>query len=289
VSYLIIVVIVFGVCLAVDILAFLCRKYDYVEENSKLFQPIFLHYFLSVDTQEKLFGGYFSLNDDYAKSKESKSEEWENKLSDSGYRWIRVEQEKEIHEREILKVLLGLDDEKLDKLLEFYEKKFGKGAARYARKTYRKWESGKVRPIRQTYERFLLHLPDVMSFDMKTELLRRLMEAYCKKDSYDLTVYTDDWEETLEPLVQKLIDKPYNASLPKQIEDRLIWLAHDDMQAAEKILKQSQVEEGKLGVSMLREEFANIEHLLANTKGRRKVTHKLKFPYGTINLKIKRR
>jgi hypothetical protein len=61
------------------------------------------------------------------------------------------------------------------------------------------------------------------------------------------------------------------------------------MQAAEMILKKSQVEEGKIAVSMLREEFENIEHLLANTKGRRKVTHKLKFPYGTINLEIKNR
>jgi hypothetical protein len=196
---------------------------------------------------------------------------------------------KKIHHKEILKILLGLNDEKLDELLELYQQEFGKGAARYARRTYRKWESGEVRPIRQTFERFLVHLPDVMSFDMKTELLRRLMEEYCKKDSYDLTVYTDNWEETLEPLVKKFIDKPFNASLPKQIEDRLKWLAHDDMQAAEKILKQSQVEEGKIAVSMLREEFENIEHLLTNTKGRRKVTHKLKFPYGTINLKIRKR
>ena len=101
--------------------------------------------------------------------------------------------------------------------------------------------------------------------------------------------YTDDWEETLEPLVTKLIEKPFNANLPKQIEDKLNWLAHDDMQAAEMILKQSQVEEGKIAASMLEKEFSNIEYLLANAKGSRRVTHKLKFPYGIIDLKIKRR
>ncbi len=207
-----------------------------------------------------------------------------------GFSRKKKEKVEKIPNREILKVLLGLDDKRLDKLLELYKQEFGKGAARYARRTYRKWESGEVRPIRQTFERFLLHLPEVMSFDMKCELLRRLMEEYCKKDSYNLTVYTDDWEETLEPLVRKVIDKPYNTNLPKQIEDRLKWLAHDDMQAAERILKQSQVEEGKIAVSMLREEFANIEHLLENTKGRRrKVKHKLKFPYGIINLEIRKR
>lgn len=194
-----------------------------------------------------------------------------------------------IHHRELMKVLLGLDDEKLDELLELYKQEFGKGAARYARKTYRKWEKGEVKPIEQTYRRFLIHLPKVMDFDLKCEVLRHLMEEYCAKDNHSLTVYTDDWEKSLEPLVQQLIDKPYTSNLPKQIEDKLKWLAYDDMQAAESILKKSQVEEGKIAVSMLREEFSNIEYLLANAKGERKVTHKLKFPYGTINLEIKRR
>jgi hypothetical protein len=40
---------------------------------------------------------------------------------------------------------------------------------------------------------------------------------------------------------------------------------------------------------MLRQEFAAIENLLENTKGKRKVTHQLKFPYGTITLNIKSR
>ena len=163
------------------------------------------------------------------------------------------------------------------------------GAARYARKTYRKWESGKVKPISQTYERFLINLPKVMDFDLKCEVLRHLMEEYCAKDNYDLTIYTDDWEKTLEPLVQKMIDKPYNANLPKQIEDKLSWLANEDMQIAEDILKKSQVEQGKITVSMLRQELAEIENLLEKTGNRSKVSHKLKFPYGTINLEIKRR
>lgn len=188
-----------------------------------------------------------------------------------------------------MKVLLGLNQESVEKLLGLYKEEFGEGAARYARKTYRKWENGDVRPIKQTFERFLTHLPKVMDYDLKCEVLRHLMEEYCAKDKYDLTVYTDDWEETLEPLVRKIIDKPYTATLPVQIEKRLRWLAEDEMQIAESILKKSQVEEGKIAVSMLKAEFANIHNLLENKKGKPKVTHELKFPYGTIYLEIKRR
>ena len=42
-------------------------------------------------------------------------------------------------------------------------------------------------------------------------------------------------------------------------------------------------------VSMLHEEFDGIERLLAEEHLKPKVTHVLKFPYGTIELNIKRR
>jgi hypothetical protein len=190
---------------------------------------------------------------------------------------------------ELVKTLLNLDEKSRGELFELYKAEFGTGAARYARQTFQKWKAGKVRPNNQTFQRFLVHLPKVMSFDLKCEVLRHLMEQYCAKDKYQLTVYTDDWEQTLEPLVRKIIDKPYAAELPKEIEDKLKWLADGETLLARDILRRSQVEEGKIAVSMLRQEFAGIENLLAETKGKRKVTHQLKFPYGTITLNIKRR
>jgi hypothetical protein len=193
------------------------------------------------------------------------------------------------HDSEIIKTLLELDEEKLERLFDLYKNEFGAGAARYARRTYRKWKAGKVTPTRKTFERFLIHLPKVMDFDLKCEVLRHLMEEYCGKENYNLTVYTDDWETTLEPLVRKIIDKPYTAELPAEIEEKLRWLSEGEMQIARQILRRSQVEEGKIAVSMLRQEFADIKNLLENAKGKPKVTHQLKFPYGTINLEIKRR
>ena len=188
-----------------------------------------------------------------------------------------------------MKVLLGLDEKSLNELFELYKNQFGRGAARYARKTLQKWKDGKVRPNEQTYRRFLIHLPKVMSYDLKCEVLRHLMEEYCSKGHYELTVYTDDWEKALTPLVRQIIDKSYTAELPLEVERKLRWLADGEMQIAQDILRKSQIEEGKIAVSMLREEFANIENLLENTQWQSRVTHKLELPYGTINLNIKRR
>lgn len=195
----------------------------------------------------------------------------------------------EYENSDLVKALLMIEEDALDELLELYKKEFGAGAARYARRTFQKWKAGQVRPNRQTFERFLVHLPKVMSYDLKCEVLRHLMEEYCSKGHYDLTVYTDNWEETLTPLVKQIIDKPYTAALPKQMEEKLRWLADGEMQIAHDILKKSQVDEGKIAVSMLRQEFENIEKLLTESTVKPKVTHQLKFPYGTITLFIKRR
>jgi hypothetical protein len=193
------------------------------------------------------------------------------------------------HHSEILKVLFNLNEIALNQLFKHYKESFGPGAARYARKTYQKWRMGKVRPNRQTFERFLLHLPKVMSYDLKCEVLRHFMEEYCAREDYQVTVYTDEWEKTLTPMVRQIIEKPFQAELPREVERKLTWLADGEMQMAREILKRSQVEEGRIAVSRLREEFENIEKLLAETHLKPKVTHRLKFPYGTVTVNIKRR
>lgn len=196
---------------------------------------------------------------------------------------------KAYHRSKLVSVLLNLDDRAVDELLRLYKDEFGPGPARYARKTYRKWKTGEVRPAKQTFERFLVRLPHVMSYDLKCEVLRHFMEEYSEKATYELEVYTDDWEEKLDPLVRQIIDKAFSAQLPAPLERKLRWLGEGDMQAAQGILRASQAEEGRIIVSMLHREFENIEKLLSAEHLKPKVSHVLKFPYGTIELEIKRR
>src|SRR5262245_1801385 len=94
----------------------------------------------------------------------------------------------------LIKVLLDLEAEPREELFQLYKDQFGDGAARYARQTYQKWKEGTVRPNKQTFHRFLINLPRVMSFDLKCEVLRELREAYCAKDNYQVNVTTDDWK-----------------------------------------------------------------------------------------------
>jgi len=190
---------------------------------------------------------------------------------------------------ELIKVLLNLDEESLPQLFALYRQEFGDGPARYAHQTYLKWKAGAVRPNRETFRRFLLCLPKVMSFDLKCEILREFREAYCSTDNHQLTIYTDNWKETLAPLVKNIIVKANEAELPDFLQKRLRWLADDDMEVARAILAKSQSRQSLHALSLLEGEFSNIEQLLDNRKGRAKVTHVLRLPLATITLHLKRR
>ena len=126
-----------------------------------------------------------------------------------------------------------------------------------------------------------------MSFDLKCEVLRELRETYCATENYKLTVNTNDWKEKLLPLVDSMIVRAKDAELPDALKQRLGWLAEDDTQVANAILQRSQAQVSVAALALLEKEFSNIERLLDNTVGRRKVTHVLRLPLGTITMQIK--
>jgi hypothetical protein len=212
------------------------------------------------------------------------------------YLWIDFSKNRRVEKKipqngnaDLVKVLLGLEQANLENLFQLYAREFGPAAARYARGTYYKWKSGEVRPNKQTFNRFLVHLPTVMSFDLKCEVLRKLRQEYCSKDNYSLAVDPQDWKETLAPLIDDLVNKSYAAQLPKHVEERLRWLSADDMQIASAVLTASQAQESKNAMRLLEQEFGHLEQLLKDTRGRSEVTHIVKLPVGTITLTIRGR
>lgn len=192
-----------------------------------------------------------------------------------------------ISDADVVRVVLGLDPAVVDDLFDLYEREFGRGAAKYARRTRQKWKAGRVRPNRQTFNRLLVRLPAVMSFDLKCEVLRKLREEFCAKHDYRLSVGTRDWRDTVAPLVEDIVRKSYTAELPGRLEERLKWLSADDMQVARAILAESQARESRNALGLLEREFANIERHLEESGGRSRVTHTIRLPLGTITLRIK--
>lgn len=189
-------------------------------------------------------------------------------------------------DRDVLDKFYTLTPDQLARLINIYEVEYGSGAAAYARKTFPEWRSGETRPSAQTINRLLDSLPQVLNFDGKCELLRKLRERHRKPESYSIKVKADDWKEQVVPLVKTIITKAYNVNLPEVVERRLTWLASGDMQTARAILSHSQAVEGAVAVRLLQDEMRNIEAALINLPGRKKITHTIQLPYGNIHLKI---
>ena len=213
---------------------------------------------------------------------------WLKSLKDSGFFSGGDRGSQRFHRSVLVRILLNLPEATINDLLEIYKREFGPGPARYARRTFRKWKEGHVQPATQTFERFLVHMPKVMSYDMKCEVLRHFMEEFAAKDAYELDVTTEDWEQKLDPLVRQIIEKAFTAQLPDEVERQLKWLGDGDMVAAQQILRASQASESRIMVSMLHDEFLAMGELLGNRHLKPRVTHVLEFPYGTIKLNVRR-
>lgn len=189
-------------------------------------------------------------------------------------------------DQDVLDKFYSLTPDQLARLFNIYSDEYGSGPAAYARKTFPEWQSGIKRPSAQTINRLLDSLPQVLNFDGKCELLRKLRERHRKPESHSIKVKTDDWKEQVVPLVKAIIKKAYTANLPEVVERRLTWLSSGDMQAARAILSHSQAVEGAVAVGLLQDEMRNLEAVVSSLPGKKKITHTIRLPYGNIHLAI---
>lgn len=187
---------------------------------------------------------------------------------------------------DLLKIVLRLGPEKLEPVFLRYRELYGAGAAVYARRTAAKWQTGQVRPLRSTAQRFLVQLPEAMGFDLKCEILRQLRAEFCAQDSYEITVTREDWREKLPPLVESMLAKAQTTELPLAVREQLSWLAGAESRAAEKLLAATQELEGRQAVALLSQELAELEKL-AQARSDAKITHKIRLPCGTITVRFK--
>ena len=189
-------------------------------------------------------------------------------------------------DKDVLDKFYSLTPDQLARLFNIYSDEYGNGPAAYARKTFPEWKSGFKRPSAQTINRLLDSLPQVLNFDGKCELLRKLRERHRKPEYHSIKVKADDWKEQVVPLVKAIITKAYTANLPEVVERRLTWLASGDMQAARAILSHSQAIEGAVAVQLLQDEMSALEAALITLPGKKKITHTIRLPYGNIHLAI---
>lgn len=189
---------------------------------------------------------------------------------------------------DLIEIFFNLTSSQLEELFTIYGRKHGFSSANYARKTYSKWKNNTVKQSRQSIARILVSLPEISDFQIKCTIIKKLRKKYFRKEFYKINIDTNNWVEKVTPLVDEVINKARTIELPEVVERHLFWLANDDMQIANAIIGQIEVEEGKIAVALLKEEFEKIEYLLESLPVKATVTHTIILPYGNIELNIKK-
>lgn len=189
---------------------------------------------------------------------------------------------------DVEKRFLSLTPDKLRLLLEEYKKLYGEVACDYAKQTYKKWQSGKVKMSGQTAERLLNLVPHYISYGNQIELIEKLRSHYIasRKTYQQVETRVSTWREDVNDPIDQLMQKNAELKLPDHILKIASWLVSDDSIAL-RVLAALEQEESLLTIKYLDGELGKIAHLVANTKNITSIEHLITLPQGDLNIIIK--
>jgi len=194
--------------------------------------------------------------------------------------------------RDIQSHFFNLSGPYLEALFREYGRMYGSSAEGYARRAFPGWKSGKTGLSGKTVERLIDLVPSYLSFDERYRLIRKL-RAHClpPREKHRITAAPTDWKQTVEPIIQKLIEKSGRFEFPEQVREKATWLAGGEAAEMNRMLAMIEEEEARIKISYLPTEFKRIELLLENSDSLEAVDYTIKIPQGSIyiHIPIKRR
>lgn len=110
-------------------------------------------------------------------------------------------------DKDVRQFFFALDAFTLKRVFNAYEMAYGEGRRKYAERTYRHWQSGKVEMSGEISERLLAILPRFLSFDQKYQLVAKLWRGYRQPTRLRVEVSSHDGlERCVKALVQAVQD-----------------------------------------------------------------------------------
>ncbi|MEK6674889.1 MAG: hypothetical protein AABZ47_04445 [Planctomycetota bacterium] len=187
---------------------------------------------------------------------------------------------------EIESAFLHLESYELEALFMDYGCEYGKNAETYARRTYENWKSGRTKVSGVTAERLLELLPRNLPAKERYDLVKKLRAKYIHKHSEYITISPENWRDTVNEAVSKVLMKSREFQLPGELFERATWLSNGDVEAALRLLHAAEEDEARLRVAFLEAEFKRLEVLVANISDTNSVSHRITLPQGDIHTTI---
>ena len=192
-------------------------------------------------------------------------------------------------DEDVTQAFFGLTPMEFEKVLERYEASYGKSAAQYARKAYRRWRSGATMVSGQTLERLLEVVPYVLSFDTKLRLYRKLRDAYRGKESVRLLVSSEGDLALVESTVARIVERAKSQPLPPLVDSRLVWLAKGDGLVARELVAASEEADGVMTAQALRSELPRLRQMFDEMERSHRMEHVISLPCGKVTVDFGRK
>lgn len=187
------------------------------------------------------------------------------------------------------RTFLSLGRINMTKVFSEYEAEFGASAATYARKTYVKWQTGKVQMSGKVAGRLLNFVPRFLSTEKRYALVEALCEHHrlkrFRRIEIDLRNPNPGLKET-EEAIREFVRMSTLESLPSKVLEAVTWLNDNDTKAARGILANIDLQKSEVASELGRKELTRLIHCLAKNE-KLTGTQTIEFPQGQILLVFK--
>jgi len=191
-------------------------------------------------------------------------------------------------EQYLRQLFFDLPPYQLDRVFHLFGGRYGRGAERYARDTFPSWKHGVTNMAQQTLDRLLENVPEVLSFEGKVDVYRKLRESYRRKESVKLEVKKPDDVALIESTAERIAARARSEALPSYLQDKLSWLSRGDGEVARAMVAAVEAQEGRVIAANVRRELDELRYAVAGLNGHHIVEHTIDLPCGTIHVTLKR-
>jgi hypothetical protein len=191
----------------------------------------------------------------------------------------------------ISEVFFGLDHQRLQRLFDLYDESYGRGAANYAVRSYHSWSAGTKSMSGQTWHRLLQLMPQIMTHDEKTRLMRLLREhTLCclRKRNMMLTVSQERGFEALIECVSGLLKEAGEVELPNWFYSMQTWLAGREAQELQALTKEIEQEINHIRIKHLLFHVVFLIQLQTRLPAGANTTVNFEMPTAHVTLRVSR-
>lgn len=186
-------------------------------------------------------------------------------------------------------MFLSMPPAQLEKVFLFYEAEFGKSAATYAKKTFKRWKAREVKMSGKVAKRLLNFVPQFLSVEERYSLVEKICDHHRPQRSRYIEIDLGSPHEGLhltKQTISEFIGLSASDYLPDEILEMVHWLNDQDAVAARAILSKIDNQKSLIASQLGQKEMQTlIQNLNANQ--RMSGTQTIEFPQGRIILTFK--